>query len=321
MLCNSGSHLANKCPDKKPYTGKKVFKANRVSVVQSTAMDTSTQTGFEFPTLQVDALLKASGIPRNAESFTFAPIDVRTHACVNRVLGIHGFVPVVSDVCCSEGCAEESGTEEHGVIAGGNGCGGVALHSERGIVVNKQLEDHNSDYRTTEVHSKGVDGGQDIWSGDDRGVLSDIKLLFNADVVRTNANMCINSKGHIVYISVANTEIPMVLDSGSELTVLRKDLLPIDFVTTYEEVKHIQLIGAFGGPVNAEITTVDVALLSDSRVHAPVSLKVALCPELNGDSGLLSLKDYQTLQNAAVCWTSVGSDSSDSLKFCNSLNI
>src|SRR6267154_6631807 len=182
------------------------------------------------------------------------------------------------------------------------------------MVVRSQLEDHNSDYRTTEMHSKGVDGGQDIWSGDDHGELSDIKLLFNADVVWTNADMCTNSKGHIVYISVANTEIPMVLDSGSEITVLRKDLLPMDFVTTYEEVNHIQLIGAFGGPVNADLTTVDAALLGDSREYAPVSLTVAVCPELNGETGLLSLTDYHTLQNGAVGWPSVGiEDSSDRL--------
>src|SRR6267154_5174 len=185
------------------------------------------------------------------------------------------------------------------------------------MVVRSQLEDHNSDYRTTEMHSKGVDGGQDIWSGDDHGELSDIKLLFNADVVWTNADMCTNSKGHIVYISVANTEIPMVLDSGSEITVLRKDILPKDFVTTCEEVNHTQLIGAFGGPVNADLTTVDAALLGDSRDYAPVSLKVALCPELNGETGLLSLADYQTLQNGAVFLTRVGmEDKSGRLDSC-----
>src|SRR6267154_6506232 len=155
--------MANKCHDKKPYTGKKVFKSNRVSVVQSTDMDTSTQTGFGFPTLHVDELLKVSDVPKDAESFTSVPMVVRAHARVNRVCETHGFVPGISDVCGSEGCAEVSGTEEHGVIAGRSGCGGVALHSEGGMVVEKQLEDHNSDYRTTKVHSKDVDVGQDIW--------------------------------------------------------------------------------------------------------------------------------------------------------------
>src|SRR6267154_1544819 len=93
-------------------------------------MDIATQTGFEFPTLQFEELLKVSGIPENAESFTFAPIDVRTHARANHVLGTHGFVPVISDVHCSEGCAEESGTKEHGIMTGGSGCGGIALHSK-----------------------------------------------------------------------------------------------------------------------------------------------------------------------------------------------
>jgi hypothetical protein len=113
--------LVNKCPTKKSSV-KKTYKAQKVSLVRSPASSASTQTCLDGETLQFDELLKCSGIPPNAEYVSFAPIDIKAHARVNHVLGTHGFMPVVSDVRCSDGCMNVSGIARH--IATAGFCGG-----------------------------------------------------------------------------------------------------------------------------------------------------------------------------------------------------
>ena len=111
-------------------------------------------------------------------------------------------------------------------------------------MIERQSEGYNPDGITTKVHSKDVVGGVHIWNENDQGVVSDIKLLYNADVVKSHGDQCTGSTDHIVHIIIGNAIIPILVDSDSQVTVLRADLLPINFITTKEDSMHIQLSGA-----------------------------------------------------------------------------
>src|SRR5206468_593393 len=91
----------------------------------------------------------------------------------------------------------------------------------------------------------------------------------------------------------------------SDLTVLRRDLLPEDF--NYEDNppgRSIILKGAFGPGVPGQLLKVETALSDEFGTERPaVILNVAICDSLNGNIGLLSKHDYHVLLNATniVC--------------------
>src|SRR3989442_452219 len=99
--------------------------------------------------------------------------------------------------------------------------------------------------------------------------------------------------------------ITFLLDSGSQLSVLRKDLLPEDF--SYNDSppgRRVFLKGAFGPEVTAQLLKVEAALSDEFGSELPaVVLNIALCDSLNGNIGLLSMHDYNFLLNSTniVC--------------------
>src|SRR2546425_234922 len=90
----------------------------------------------------------------------------------------------------------------------------------------------------------------------------------------------------------------MLLDSGSELSILRLDLLPSTFEIDKANSKDIALPGAFGPEVGAKLVKVEAALADEFESdYRRATLNIAICDKLNGNVGLLSSHDYLTLLN------------------------
>ena len=64
-------------------------------------------------------------------------------------------------------------------------------------------------------------------------------------------------------------------------------------------IHQVKLLGAFGDPVPANVISVEAKLLDNECAglsnQPSVNLKVALCDKLNGDTGLMSISDYNLL--------------------------
>ena len=114
----------------------------------------------------------------------------------------------------------------------------------------------------------------------------------------------------------------MILDSGTQLSVLRSDLMPSTFNLDKACGKGISLIGAFGPEVGATLISVDAALADDFGSDFRITrLNIAICDKLNGNVGLLSTHDYLALLNINnVCFSDVKILNNSSKLVLNCLN-
>src|SRR3989442_13211623 len=103
-----------------------------------------------------------------------------------------------------------------------------------------------------------------------------------------------------VTVNIGGKLITFLLDSGSQLSVLRKDLFPEDF--SYNggpPGRRVLLKGAFGPEVRAHLLKVEASLCDEFGSERPaVVLNISLCDSLNGKICLLSMHDYNVLLNA-----------------------
>src|SRR5437867_10165804 len=150
---------------------------------------------------------------------------------------------------------------------------------------------------------------EDVASGNriDNECIQDMRFLFNdkCDTSHTGDQSHTLIGDTNVTLNIGGKLITFLLDSGSQLSVLRKDLLPEDF--SYDDGppgRRVLLKGAFGPEVPAQLLKVEAALSDEFGSELPaVALNIALCDSLNDNIGLLSMHDYNVLRNATniVC--------------------
>src|SRR3989442_1720964 len=289
-ICDSRTHLAPACPDKKP---RKTYNAKRVtinSVVQNSCHSISSE---EKEVLPFSDLLLSAGVRNDRENVEFNPVNVKHDSRINNLSGVHGFIPYVK---------ESSGV---GLKAEG---GGVAQLLQVMGVEELVLDHLDVDLNQHVLQGeKGVVAGG-LWGGDlSSGYHNDLNKLFgNKDCMTITepihtTNIYTNNKEHVVYVDLDGNVIPMLLDSGTQISVIKSNLIPTDNQNSVsnDTINQINLLGAFGKPVIANIISIEAKLLKDNTSVASnqnrVILDIALCEELNGDTGLLSIEDFKIL--------------------------
>src|SRR3989441_10906313 len=289
-ICDSRAHLAPACPEKKP---RKTYNAKRViinSVVQNLCHSISSEGKDVLP---FDDLLMSAGVRNDRENIEFNPVNVKHDSRINSLSGIHGFIPYVNE-SVGDGLKAE--------------VGGVAQLLQVMGVEEVVLDHLDVDVIHQELQGKqGVVAGG-LWGGDlSSGYHEDLNSLFgNKDCVTNTktlhtTNTYTHNKEHVVFVDFSGSVIPMLLDSGTQISVVKSDLIPIDhqISVSNDTNNQINLLGAFGKPVIANVISLEAKLLnnniSDLSNQNRIILDIALCDELNGDIGLLSIEDFKLL--------------------------
>ena len=107
-------------------------------------------------------------------------------------------------------------------------------------------------------------------------------------------------------MKVGQSVVPAIIDSGTEISVLRPSMIKKEIEGEDRAPINITLQGAFGGKHIAELINISVTLLVEDSEdedkkngegqHSGAVLSVALTEEINGQYALISEKDFQTLQ-------------------------
>ncbi|XP_070394117.1 uncharacterized protein [Dermacentor albipictus] len=120
-------------------------------------------------------------------------------------------------------------------------------------------------------------------------------LSARVHVVAQNASSG-RSKLDLIPIMCGDIATEAVLDTGSEITVVRKSMLPIDL---QEPSRTVRLESAFGNTIRAKLATLPVGMHRPGAVIQPqrIDLVCAVTDELaNGVDCLLSKEDWELLR-------------------------
>src|SRR3989441_10393709 len=221
IICGEGSHRANKCEQRK--TAANSFKVNRVKVLDcdpSLALHVEPTINSNAPKLlRFKDLLLASGVHNNADSVSFEPIDPVTDARINQLNMMPGFVPVVPNLNLGEECKLGGGSRETCFNMGGRSNNNVCTFAMAAEATDNQI--------CTRNESEAVASG----NRDDNECIQDMRFLFNdkCDTSHTGDQSHTLIADTNVTLNIGGKLITFLLDSGSQLSVLRKDLLPEDF--------------------------------------------------------------------------------------------
>ena len=93
--------------------------------------------------------------------------------------------------------------------------------------------------------------------------------------------------------------VSCILDTGSDITVLKPSMIPAQFLDENIEKSTIKLHSAFGKVVTATLLNIPARLIEDRHVSKQDALLTcAVTNGLNRDKALLSLADYRALRSA-----------------------
>ncbi|XP_067139029.1 uncharacterized protein [Centruroides vittatus] len=129
------------------------------------------------------------------------------------------------------------------------------------------------------------------------------RVNIDEDAIRGNQPASANKN---IVLSCQDRQFSAIVDTGAEITVIRKALIP-DYMS--RAAGKIRLIGAFGQQVTAALVTIPISLKRqpDRREvdHTPVLITCALTDELSGTTdALISAADYCSLEEAKRAETS-----------------
>ena len=122
----------------------------------------------------------------------------------------------------------------------------------------------------------------------------------NTEKLTLKVNVDGKNKNHEVTIKLQNNDIKCIIDSGSEITVLHKNLLPKCFE---QPCGRIHLKSAFGQSIEAEVLSLPLRLVlheDDGRQSPDINtlITVAVTPDLDaGLQCLLTPADYELLND------------------------
>src|SRR3989442_1603755 len=188
---------------------------------------------------------------------SFKPIDYKYDLRVNAMTGVHGFIPYLDDKADVRLNAEE---------------GGIALHDQ--IVGDEEDEVDHLDLHDKQLaimdDESEVEAG--IWGGGLRsGFHNDFNRLFNKDEGSDTAtksmhtsNMYKHNKEHVVNVDFNGQKIPMLLDSGTQISVVKTGLIPHSIVSN-DSTNQVKLLGALGKPVPATVISIEAILSTDNN--------------------------------------------------------
>src|SRR6184192_3384628 len=222
---------------------------------------------------------------------SFKPIDHKYDLRVNAMTGVHVFIPYLDDKADVRWNAEE---------------GGIALHDQ--IVGDEDDEVDHLDLDVKELAIMDAEGEVEagIWGGGLRsGFHNDLNRLFKNDegsdtITKSlqTSNMYKHNKEHVVNVVFNGQKIPMLLDSGTQISVVKTGLIPHSIISN-DSTNQVKLLGAFDKIVPATVISIEAILSTDNNVglrnQSSKILNIALCEELNGDTGLLSTNDFNVL--------------------------
>src|SRR2546425_592457 len=290
-VCNSKNHLASSCPDKIEKKSGKTYSAKRVTVdsVSQNLILPIKSTGDKV--FHFNDLLISAGVHEHTSNVSFKPIDYKYDLRVNAMTGVYGFIPYLDDKADVRLCTEE---------------GGIALHDQ--LVGDEDDEVDHLDLDDNQLAIMDDEGEVEagIWGGGLRsGFNNDLNKLFNDDEGSDTttesmhtSNMYKHNKEHVVNVDFNGHKIPMLLDSGTQISVVKTGLIPHSSVSN-DSTNQVKLLGAFGKPVPATVISIKAILSTDNNVglsnQSGKMLNIALCDELNGDTGLLSINDFNIL--------------------------
>ena len=100
-------------------------------------------------------------------------------------------------------------------------------------------------------------------------------------------------------VNFGGGDIEVVVDSGTELTILSPSQIPTVPEFKPEFCGKVKLTGAFGQPVQADLVTLQCRLVSADIIYPYINIQVAVTDKLNG-IGLLSLSDYNMLSRMTL---------------------
>ena len=89
------------------------------------------------------------------------------------------------------------------------------------------------------------------------------------------------------------------MDTGSETTVLKPSMIPLELLQNDCAKSTVNLQGAFGKAVPALLINIPATLVTGKPQHA-VLLTCAVTDFLNQDVALVSLADYENLQESSI---------------------
>src|SRR5437867_5885211 len=224
FVCNSKFHLASSCPDKIEKKPGKTYSAKRVTVdsVPQNLILPIKSTGDKV--FHFNDLLISAGVQEHMNNVSFKPIDYKYDLRVNAMTGVYGFIPYLDDKA-----DDRLNTEE----------GGIALHDQ--IVGDEDDEVDHLDLDDKQLAIMDDEGEVEagIWGGGLRsGFNNDLNRLFNNDEGSDTttksmhtSNMYKHNKEHVVKVVFNGQTIPMLLDSGTQISVFKSGLIPQSIVS------------------------------------------------------------------------------------------
>src|SRR5437867_8554240 len=288
-VCDSKFHLAPKCPEKKQG---KTFNTKRVTVDSVSQNFSLPNRSIDNKIFQFNDLLNSMNVTDSMERIVFQPIDIKNDVRVNSVTGVYGFIPSVKNSACVGLNAE---------------VGGIALHDQVEGIDRDELGQLELDDDHIVRHEDGSEVAAGLWGGGlSSGIGRDLNNLFENDVGVNDTdtksmhttNMIKHNKEHVVNVVFDGQKIPMLIDSGTQISVIRSKLIPHSIISN-DSTNQIHLLGAFGKPVSATVIPIAAVLSDDNSTglsnRSSKILHIALCDELNGDTGLLSINDFNIL--------------------------
>ena len=110
----------------------------------------------------------------------------------------------------------------------------------------------------------------------------------------------VSADDNTVVVILDGQNVPMLLDSGASFSVVHPDVF-LEAPLCKGKVDSILLQGAFGAAIAADVYSLQ-ASLADQPASAsssqPVELQIAITDQLNGDLGLLAIRDFNLLQGS-----------------------